>query len=93
MISNKVFVITDLAFNLPNEFTGDIFDALEEVVYYHKTKKAKKLHFEETSITETKCIDELWKNDKCRLIIRSDVMECIDDNWKHGEIKNVYVKS
>jgi len=40
MISEKIFAIKNLVFNLPDNFDGDLTDALEEIVKYRKSKEA-----------------------------------------------------
>lgn len=42
MISKNVLLIQSLAFNLPDDFDGNLTDALEELIKYRRSQEAEK---------------------------------------------------
>ena len=72
MKSTKIFYVKNLVFNLPEDFNGNLTNALEEVVKYRKSDEAKKNRKEgppNEDSTLNSCWDDLWNNENSRLHI------------------------
>ena len=88
MKSNKIFHISELAFNLPDDFDGGILDALKLLVEYIEKKE------KENSISIIKdrdrkkgfCLDLLQEHDSSRCFMNSIILEQ-EDKLKEWEIK------
>jgi hypothetical protein len=92
MKSNKVLFIRELAFNLPDDFTGDIHEALTEMLKYHLSDKAKQTREigDETipNTQEVSGLSELWDKDTSKLFYMGVLME-YTDKWRETmEIKD-----
>jgi hypothetical protein len=69
MISKKVLYIKELAFNLPDDFNGNIEDALEILIAERRASTNIKKETTNEIINDSEAINWLWNHQdkKCRM--------------------------
>jgi hypothetical protein len=74
MKSNKIFYISNLVFNLPDDFQGTVTDALELVVQHRRSEEAARArtsrHSDGADSLED-AIQILFNNEDCKLHIET----------------------
>ena len=86
MESNKLLVMKNVAFNLPDNFEGNLTDALELLVKYRRGKESiKQKHVDNQPSIEFDNIGEavffIWNNKNYRCHIEGNVIEYKNDTW------------
>ena len=80
VLPKKIVRITDLTFTLPNDFNGDIVDALEAIVqYYSNIRNVKELN-DDKSTVESLLENSSYVNNK--LCMKYGIFDC-DENGNY----------
>ena len=87
MKSNKILAIKNLVFNLPDDFNGNLTEALELYIEYRKTKVAKeKRTLDDDKVRECEniydAVEYLYSEPNYKAHMEANMIEWKDNEWK-----------
>jgi hypothetical protein len=75
-LPDKILRVEELTFILPNDFDGNVFDALEDFVTYMRNNKARYINDTESTIAS------LIGAENSRLCLKYGIFERVGDKYK-----------
>ena len=86
MKSNKILALKNVVFNLPDDFEGDLTDALELLVKYRRSDECLKRRMSDNQCakaydTISDVVDGIWNSDEHKCHIEALILGLEDGQW------------